>query len=368
MTLSIIAPLNDMLNHEIINKMDYKDLLTQECFGNTIEEYLQALAIFLVLLIVFRIFRVVVLARAKTLASRTSTDLDDKLVSVLESIKPYFYDFIALYVAVRKLFLPKIFLDLLNGLFLAVMVIQTIIALQKIIEYFLGRLLKHDTSDQANQMFNGLKLFIKLILWTTGFLLFLSNTGINITSLAASLGIGGIAVALAVQNILGDIFSSFSIYFDKPFVAGDFIVIGDHKGTVKKIGLKTTRIESVDGEEIIVSNKELTSSRIQNFKRMQKRRSLFVLKVDYATTNDQCKLIPQIITKIFDEVENADLDHVNFLEFGVYSLNFEVVYFHLSGDYNEYANVREQINLRIKEEFENAGIEFAIPTQRNIDK
>ncbi len=348
--------------------MDYQDLLTKKFYHNTVEEYLQALVLFLLLFTIFRIFRHFILGRAKVLATRTATQLDNRIVDALESVNPLFYDFIALYIAFHKLYFPEAFHHILNKVFFTFVIIQIIFVSQKIIEYFIHRLFSRRKKKDANYqtLFGGLSLFVRLILWTVGILLVLSNLGVNVTSLTTSLGIGGIAVALAVQNILGDIFSSFSIYFDKPFEVGDSIVIGDHRGTVKKIGLKTTRIESVDGEELIVSNKELTSSRIQNYKRMQKRRSLFMLKVDYSTSTEQCKLISQIITKIFEEVENADLDHVNFLEFGAYSLNFEVVYFHLSGDYNEYAHVREIINLRIKEEFEKAGIEFAIPTQKNL--
>lgn len=328
--------------------MNYDSILFLELYNNTVAAYLEAAILFLVLLVIFRVIRRFILSKIK----------------LLEVIHPRFYDFLALYCALHSLSFTIEVDTILNKILIALIIIQCILSSQRISEYFIRKLFISSQIHATDQtMLNGLNLFARLILWTLGTLLLLSNIGVNVTSLTTSLGIGGIAVALAVQNILGDIFSSFSIYFDKPFEVGDSIVIGDHRGTVKKIGLKTTRIESVDGEELIISNKELTSSRIQNFKRMQKRRSLFTLRVDYATSLEQTKLIPQIISKIFDEVGNADLDHVNFLEFGTYSLNFEVVYFHLSGDYNEYAHVRELINLRIKEEFEKAGISFAVQVQ-----
>ncbi len=344
--------------------MNYGDFLVQKFFNNTVEEYLQALALFVVLVVVFRVFRSIVLARFKTLALRTATQFDDHLVEALEAIHPRFYDFIALYIAFHKLFFVKEAHSVLDGIFLAVIIVQVIISSQKVIEYFLHRMLHDKTHDEAGQMmFGGLSMFIKLTLWGTGFLLFLSNMGVNIVSLTTGLGIGGIAVALAVQNILGDIFSSFSIYFDKPFRVGDFIIVGADMGEVERIGLKSTRLRALQGEEIIISNKELTAARIQNFKRMKKRRILFTLGVVYSTSLEQCKLIPEIIARIFEEMDNADLDRVNFLEFAASSLNFEIVYYHLSGDYTEYMRVRERVNLRIKEEFEKAGIEFAYPTQ-----
>ncbi len=350
--------------------MDYQDLLTKEFYNNTVKEYLQALAIFIAFLVVFRVSRHFIFSKAKALAARTVTQLDNRIVDALESVNPLFYDFVALYIAFHKLYFPEAFHHILNKVFFTFVIIQIIFASQKIIEYFIHRLFSRRKKKNANYqtLFSGLSLFVRLILWTIGVLLILSNLGINVTSLTTSLGIGGIAVALAVQNILGDIFSSFSIYFDKPFEVEDFIVIGEQRGTVKKIGLKTTRIESLDGEEVIISNKELTSSRIQNFKRMQKRRILFTLGVVYSTSLEQCKLIPKIISKIFKEIDNADLDRVNFLEFAASSLNFEIVYFHLSGDYNEYMRVREIVNLRIKEEFQKADIEFAFPTQTLIVK
>ena len=319
------------------------------------------------ILIIFRIFRKIIIGRLRKFADATTTKLDDKLVDIFDAIHPRFYDITAFYFASHYLTLPTTLSKGINGIFLAILLIQLINASQKILEYFLHKALQNNQTNEADQMmFSGISLFIKIGLWGVGLLLFLSNIGVNVTSLAASMGIGGIAIALAVQNILGDIFSSFSIYFDKPFAVGDFITVGEHMGTVKKIGMKSTRLEALQGEEIVISNKELTSARVQNFKKMNKRRIPFTIGVTYDTSLEKCKLIPELITKIFDKVENADLDRVNFFQFNSFSLDFEIVYYHLSGNYAEYMRVREIINLRIKEEFEKASIDMAFPTQTLI--
>ncbi|MDA0771896.1 MAG: mechanosensitive ion channel family protein [Cyanobacteria bacterium] len=346
---------------------NYQELLNQEFFGNTIEQYLYAIGIFIGLLILFRIFRKIILGRLRKIAAATPTHFDDTLVEILDAIHPRFYDLTALYFASHSLILAQFLNKGIRGIFLGLFMIQLINASQKILEYFLIKALKNNQTNEADQMvFSGLSLFIKIGLWAVGILLFLSNMGVNVTSLTASMGIGGIAIALAVQNILGDIFSSFSIYFDKPFAVGDFITVGEHMGTVKKIGMKSTRLEALQGEEIVISNKELTSARVQNFKKMNKRRIPFTIGVTYETSLDKCKQIPEIIKTIFSEVDNADLDRVNFKEFAAYSLNFEIVYYHLSGDYIEYMRIREIINLKIKEEFEKASIDMAFPTQTVI--
>jgi len=191
----------------------------------------------------------------------------------------------------------------------------------------------------------------------------LSNFGYNISTLIAGLGIGGVAIALALQNILTDIFASFSIYFDKPFQTGDFIIVGNDLGVVKKIGIKTTRLQTLQGEELVISNKELTETRIHNYKKMQKRRIVFNFGLTYDTSSAKLKKVLQILKGIIDKIEIAELDRVHFNKFGDFSLNFEVVYYLASSDYNEYMDTQQAINLAIKEKFEKDGIKFAYPTQ-----
>ncbi len=222
---------------------------------------------------------------------------------------------------------------------------------------------KGGSYKKKNTTYLALALIAKLILWTTGFLLVLSNLGVNISALIASLGIGGIAIALAVQNVLGDIFSSFSIYLDKPFEIGDYIIVGDHSGTVKKIGLKSTRIEALQGEEIVISNNELTTTRIQNFKTMKKRRIAFQIGLTYDTSSTKLKKVPKLIESIIEKTKNAEFSRAHFHEFGDFALKYEIVYYIHSGEYQDYMDAQEAINLEIHKAFEKEKIDMAFPTQ-----
>jgi len=202
-----------------------------------------------------------------------------------------------------------------------------------------------------------------LILWSVIVLMALENVGIDITALVAGLGVGGIAVALAVQNILGDLFASLSIVLDKPFVIGDFIIIGDYMGTVEHIGLKTTRIRSLSGEQLVFANNDLLQSRIRNFKRMYERRVVFNLGVVYQTPHEKLQKIPQIVREIIEQQHPVRFDRAHFKSFGDFSLNFEVVYWVQNPDYTVYMDIQQAINLEIYRRFAEEGIEFAYPTQ-----
>jgi len=191
----------------------------------------------------------------------------------------------------------------------------------------------------------------------------LTNLGIEITPLIASLGVGGIAIAIALQSVLSDLFSAFAIYFDKPFKEGDFIIVGNDMGTVQRIGIKTTRIKSLQGQELIVSNSELTSTRVNNYQRMEERRIVFNFGVEYSTSLSKLKKINKIVEKIFKEVNGARLDRVHFHQFGDFSLNYEVVYYVKSPEYAKYMDVQQEINFKLKEYFEKERIVFAFPTQ-----
>jgi small-conductance mechanosensitive channel len=191
----------------------------------------------------------------------------------------------------------------------------------------------------------------------------LDNLGIEVTALIAGLGIGGIAVALATQNILGDLFASLLIVLDKPFVLGDFIVVGDFVGHVEKIGLKTTRLRSLSGEQLVVSNNDLLQSRLRNFKRMIERRVLFTVGVTYDTPLEKLAAVPGMIREIIESQPDVRFDRSHFKEFGSYSLNFETVYFVLSPEFGRYMDRQQAINLAIYDRFAQNEIKFAYPTQ-----
>jgi small-conductance mechanosensitive channel len=204
----------------------------------------------------------------------------------------------------------------------------------------------------------------RIVIWGIAVVLLLDNLGVKITPLVAGLGIGGVAVALAGQTILADLFSCFAIFFDRPFEVGDFIIVGEFLGVVEYIGIKTTRIRSLGGEQIVFSNNDLTNSRLRNFKRMERRRVVFKLGVTYGTGVEQLKDAVAAITAIISGIDRALFDRCHFFAYGDYNLVIETVYYVLSPDYNVYMDVQQEINLRIKEEFRTRGIEFAFPTQR----
>jgi len=216
----------------------------------------------------------------------------------------------------------------------------------------------------SNHILFILKKVLQVIVYVFAFLIILGIFDVDLSGVVVGLGVGGIAIALALQNILSDALSAFSIYFDRPFELGDFIVVGDYAGTVTKIGMKSTRVQLLQGEELVISNKELTTTSVRNFKKLQKRRIAFAVKVTYETPVEKLKKIPQIIAKILKETEMADLDRVHFRQFGDFSLDFEVVYYTKTGDYTKYMDIQQHINYGIFEEFEKEKIEMAYPTQK----
>jgi small-conductance mechanosensitive channel len=194
-------------------------------------------------------------------------------------------------------------------------------------------------------------------------LLALDHLGVQVTTLVAGLGVGGIAIALAVQNILGDLFASLTIVLDKPFVVGDFLIIDNYMGNVERVGLKTTRIKSLSGEQLVFPNSDLLKSRIKNYRKMEERRVLFTFGVLYQTSSDQLKEIPQIVKTIVEAQDKTRFDRAHFKNYGESSLDFEVVYYVSGNDYGLYMDIQQQINLEIFQAFEKKGINFAYPTR-----
>lgn len=331
--------------------------------GNSLGDYVAALGALIVFTVIFRVFQFGVLRYLHTLAQKTKTDIDDTLVRIVQSLRPPFYTFVALYGAVRFLTLSDLVEKLFNILLVVWVVYQVIVAVQILIEYVFSKALNKDDDPSTQGALDLIKNVAKGLLWGGGVLMILSNLGVDITALIAGLGIGGIAIAFAFQNILEDLFSSFAILFDKPFQIGDFIVVGDKMGVVEKIGIKTTRIRSLQGEEVVISNKELTSAQVQNFKKMEERRVVFNIGLTYETPTEKLKWVPGIIKNIIDGVEDARFDRSHFQSFGDFALTFETVYYVQTGDYNRYMDIQQDINFKIREALEKDHINMAYPTQ-----
>jgi small-conductance mechanosensitive channel len=206
----------------------------------------------------------------------------------------------------------------------------------------------------------------RAVVWVMVVLLALENLGVNITTLVAGLGVGGVAVALAVQNILGDLFASLSITFDQPFFVGDFVTVDSFLGSVEHIGIKSTRLRSITGEQIVMSNADLLKSRLRNYGRMTERRVLFTIGVTYDTPVEKLEQIPKMIRSIIESQEGTRFDRSHFSSHGACSLDFETVYYVLSADYKRHMDIQQAVRLQIHREFDRIGIEFAYPTQRLI--
>ncbi|PKN68349.1 MAG: mechanosensitive ion channel protein MscS [Deltaproteobacteria bacterium HGW-Deltaproteobacteria-10] len=334
-------------------------------FDNTVQAWAIGLGIMFITFLVLILIQKIILRRLSGLARRTETQIDDMLLAVLSKTNLLFVFFVAVYIGSKFLVLQPNILKAVNKIFFVVMIIQIALWVGRGISFIISVNVKKRMADNAasTTTISVLGFISKFLLWSIALLLALDNLGVNITSLVAGLGIGGIAVALAAQNILGDLFASLSIVIDKPFVVGDFIVVDQLKGTVEHIGLKTTRLRSLGGEQLIFSNNDLLKSRIQNFKRMVERRILFGFGVTYQTPADKLPLINDILKEIILQQEKVRLDRVHFKDYGDSSLNYEVVYFVKSRDYNVYMDIQQAINLEMFRRFQEAGIEFAYPTR-----
>lgn len=348
-----------MLNQLIINN----PFLQVEFLGNTVFVWLKAIIIFFIALAILKLFQAVIIVRLKKAFKKTKTELDDLIINAVDAIYWPFYVFAAIYIAIQFIAVPEFISKWSYYIFLIVVVYYAIKFLAELIDFGAKMVIAKKEGEQDVAIIKLLSSAAKVILWVGAIVLILANLGYNVTSLIAGLGIGGIAIALALQNILGDLFGSFAIYFDKPFKIGDFIIVGDLMGTVKKVGIKTTRIQALQGEEIVMANNELTKSKVRNFGVMERRRIVFSVGVTYDTPAEKLARIPEMIKKIIDGQKNTTVDRIHFKAFGDSSMVFEIVYYVETGEYAEYMDIQQAINLAIVRKFEDENIEIAYPTQ-----
>jgi small-conductance mechanosensitive channel len=343
----------------------YKPISQISVFGIELFQIILFLIYFLLFSTLFFILKHIILKKLEEYVQKTTNKLDDSIITFVRKIKYIFYLTFSLYLSSKLIDIGQNATQIIRVLFVIILVYEIILLVQNIGIYLLQRywVLNSDDPEENKTALSGLTLIMKILLWLVGGLVILTNLGVKITALVASLGVSSIAVAFALQSILSDIFSSFSIYFDKPFKVGDFIIVGSDMGIVKKIGVKTTRLTTLQGEELVISNHELTSTRIHNYKKMEKRRIVFNLGVVYGTPSEKLRKIPAIIKEIIQAQDMAEFDRSHFSTYGDFSLNFETVYYVITGDYAVYMDTQQSINLGIYEQFENEGIEFAYPTQ-----
>ena len=341
----------------------FQELLSTEFFGNSVQSYLLAIITAVGVYVIFRFFIFLIIKGLEKAAKKTKTDLDDAVIQLLSKRRWLVFWLVLISTIQYTLDVSEKTASILSGLFNVFLVLLGIRIINFWIQFGAKKFLHSKADDTEKISIEFLTSVVRIVVWLLGALFLLSSFGYNISSLIAGLGIGGVAVALAVQDVLGDLLSCLSIYIDKPFKVGDTIQVGTQIGTVKKIGLKTTRVTSLQGEEIVFSNHSLTSGEINNFGKLKKRRVVTSLGVTYETPVKKMEQIPAWLEVIIDKVEDVTFDRAHFSAFGDFSKNFELVYFVESKDYVTYMDRLQEINLEIHKKFDKEKVEFAFPSQ-----
>ncbi len=345
--------------------MKLDDVLTFPVLGQPASRWLiaagVAVASFTLLLLVKR----VLLRRLHAMAARTSTTLDDAVVAALLDTRRWFLALASLYLGAQWIELPDHGRKLSGSLLAVAAVVQGGLWGHALLRHYLDKVAAARAASEPELATTlGLVGFVgRVVLWSVVALLVLANLGVDITALVAGLGVGGIAVALAVQRVLGDLLASFSILFDKPFVVGDSITLGDVQGEVLQVGLRTTRLRSVNGEEIIVSNSDLLASRIRNFRRLTERRVLFRLGFEYGTPAEALAALPALVAEVVAAQPDVRFDRCHFLAFGDSALQVEVAYFVTSPEYQRFLDVQHAVNLALYDALTKRELRLAFPTQ-----
>lgn len=339
-------------------------VLTYTFLGNSFRNWIMAFVVIAAIFAAVKLYSVYIKVRLRAMALKTETLLDDFLLENIDRVVTPCLAAFSFYILTQLLVFHSLVNRVAYYLLIIVVTFYAISTILRLFDFFAKSLSKQpDGSKIDAHALNNIRIFVKLSMWLIGILLILKNLGYEITSLLAGLGIAGIAVALAIQNILGDLFSYVSILIDKPFEVGDFVIVGSDLGVVEYIGIRSTRLRTLQGQELVVSNADLTSSRINNYKKMAQRRIVFKVGVIYGTPRKKLEAIAGWIREIIDATPNVHCDRAHFQAFGAFSLDFEMVYFVHSSDYNDYMDAQQAINLAIYKKFEEEGVEFAFPTQ-----
>lgn len=320
-------------------------------------------------------FSLLVLARAQArrwyarLSSTAHAEVAELPAQVLSRTTLLFLAVVSAYLGAQWLPLPTRVSSFLVAVTKVAAFAQSGVWLTTLALALLDRKAREGSADKALLGSLGILGFLaRLAIWVIVLLLALDNLGVDVTALIAGLGIGGIAVALAVQNVLGDLLASLSITLDKPFVVGDFLAVGDFLGAVEYIGIKSTRLRSLSGEQIVMSNNDLLSSRLRNFGRMAERRVAFTLSVTYETPQELLEQVPAVIRGLIERETKVRFDRSHFARYGVCSLDFESVYYVMSADFNTHMDIQQRIYFAVMSRFREMGVEFAYPTQRLVLK
>lgn len=345
--------------------MNWPETLDYQVLGNTLGAWVSGFALVVIAWIVLAVVHRFVRNRLKALGERQAFKPLQVAAYAVERTRGWFLFLVALATGAQFWTFSTAAQVLFNNILTIGLLLQIGLWVSAGLDVALR--MRRDRQLQehpdAVAVMDVLGFVVRLAVWTVIVLVILDNLGVKVTALIAGLGIGGIAVALATQNILGDLFASLSIVLDKPFVVGDFLSIAEYSGSVEKVGIKTTRVRSLSGEQLIFSNNDLLNSRIRNFGRMFQRRVSFTIRVKYETPAEKLRIIPVIIREALEAQDKVRFDRSHFQQYGEYALVFDTVYYVLSPDYNYYMDVQQGVNLVIFERFAQEGIQFAYPAQ-----
>ena len=346
----------------LINSLSHLDRVLVR---NPLSDWLVAFAVAIAILLTVYVIRSLFVRRLSKIAQRTATRLDDALVDAARSTKLLLFFFIALYFGSQYLDLGKKTEHVLDQVVTVAAFLQIGLWIGALLDYWVAssRQRAAATDLGATTSLSALSFIGKLLLWLVMLLFILDNLGINVTALVASLGIGGIAVALAVQNILGDLFASLSIVIDKPFVIGDAINVDTYSGTVEHVGLKTTRVRADTGEQLVFSNSDLLKARLRNYKRMTERRVMLTLDVDFATSPDVIETVPGLLRGIIEAQQDVRFERAHVKSLASSAYQFELVFWMTTPDYGIYMDTRQKILLAVVREFAAKDIQIAFPSQ-----
>jgi small-conductance mechanosensitive channel len=351
-------------------RMSLRDLLAREFLGNPLAAWATAAGILAGVVLALVAVRRLLVRRLERTAAATATMVDDVLLDGLRRTRKSFLFAVALVAASLALDIPGSRRTLIEKLATVAALVQLASWGTGAIAFWLLRMTRErQATDRASvTTLNVLAVVARVVLWTLLFLLALQSFGVDVTALITGLGIAGVAVALAVQNVLGDVLASLSIALDKPFVIGDFIVLDTFQGTVEEIGLKTTRLRSLSGEQIVIANAELLKARIRNYQRQTERRAAFTLLFPLDTPPEAIERVPPLVRETILENERVRVDRVHFTAITDQALAVEAVYFVLDPSYVVYADIQQRINLALLRRLPAAGVRLAVPTRSVVVK
>jgi small-conductance mechanosensitive channel len=336
-------------------------------YGNSVADWLIAGLVAMMVWSILALLRRLFKSRSQRVSIEHQSTPIRLIFHLVGNTKQFSFLALALYAGQENLALPPKLQHIVWNFALILMLAQVGLWAGRSVRFYLQI---KEMERGPDRMFAGsldvINFVVRILIWSLLILVALDNVGVNITALLAGLGVGGVAVALALQNILGDLFASLSIALDKPFVIGDTLNIDAFTGSVEHIGIKTTRLRSESGEQIILSNADILKSRVRNYGRMPEQRVLTTLRVAYGTASETLAAIPKLLESIVRGQPHARFERCHLKLLGDSALQFELAYFAQEPKLNPTLDLQQTVNFRIIEEFRRLGVAFAYPTQRVV--